>query len=126
MSDILCPFCIKKDNLEIIAENKLAFSILDLYAVSCGHCLVITKRHVESFFDASPEEVEALFSLVNETKVILDQRFRPEGYNLGINIGDVAGQTIPHVHVHLIPRYKGDVQNPRGGVRNIIPGKGDY
>lgn len=121
-----CPFCTQNKSVSIIAENVLAFAISDIYAVNQGHCLVITKRHIESFFDATKEEVEALFSLVSEMKVILDQRFEPGGYNIGINVGDVAGQTVSHVHVHLIPRYKGDVQNPRGGVRNIIPGKGDY
>jgi len=121
-----CPFCNLTGSIEIISENKLAFASFDIYAVSPGHCLVITKRHIENFFDTTKEEVEALFSLANETKVILDQRFNPGGYNVGINIGDVAGQTIPHVHIHLIPRYKGDVQNPRGGVRNVIPGKGNY
>jgi diadenosine tetraphosphate (Ap4A) HIT family hydrolase len=121
-----CPFCNQKSSVDIIAENELAFAAFDIYAVSKGHCLVITKRHIESFFEVSKEEVDALFSLVNEAKELLDQRYNPDGYNVGINVATAAGQTIPHVHIHLIPRYDGDVENPRGGVRNVIPGKGDY
>jgi diadenosine tetraphosphate (Ap4A) HIT family hydrolase len=121
-----CPFCYPQGELKIITQNRLAFASFDVYPVSQGHCLVITKRHIESFFEATQEEIQALFSLVNEVKGKLDQLFKPDGYNIGINVFDAAGQTIPHVHVHLIPRYKGDVENPRGGIRNVIPGKGDY
>ena len=121
-----CPFCLERNMREIIAENELAYAAFDIYAVSQGHCLIITKRHIESFFEATQEEVQALFSLVTEVKGILEQRYNPDGFNIGINVNDAAGQTVPHVHVHLIPRYKGDVENPRGGVRNVIPGKGNY
>ncbi|WP_346861157.1 HIT family protein [uncultured Draconibacterium sp.] len=121
-----CPFCIERNTREIISENDLVYAAFDIYAVSKGHCLIVTKRHVPNFFDTTPAEIEALFSLVKKVKVILDSKFSPSGYNIGININDEAGQTIPHVHVHIIPRYAGDVENPRGGVRNVIPGKGNY
>jgi diadenosine tetraphosphate (Ap4A) HIT family hydrolase len=121
-----CPFCIERNTREIISENDLAYAAFDIFAVSKGHCLVITKRHISNFFETTPAEIEALFSLVKEVKPILEHMFAPAGFNIGVNINEVAGQTIPHVHVHVIPRYIGDVKNPRGGVRNVIPGKGDY
>lgn len=121
-----CPFCFPNENLNIIAENNSAFAIYDSYAISKGHSLIIPKRHYPNYFDASVEEQIAMFELVNQVKIILDELFNPDGYNIGVNINEAAGQTISHVHIHLIPRYEGDVENPRGGIRNVIPGKGDY
>jgi len=100
--------------------------IRDGFAVSPGHTLIIPKRHVGSFFDLAASEVDAMTSLLKVAKVKLDEEFGPDSYNIGVNDGPAAGQTVPHVHMHLIPRYKGDVQDPRGGVRWLIPDKADY
>lgn len=121
-----CPFCFQKDEIEIIAENEFAFASFDIYPVNPGHVLIVTRRHIQNFFETTSEEKQALFSLLEVAKKIIDERFNPSGYNIGININSVAGQTVPHVHIHLIPRYPGDVENPRGGVRQVIPDKGIY
>lgn len=113
-----CIFC-KYDKNEYIAENALAFAIYDKFPVNKGHALIIPKRHFESFFEATEEEIKAIYSLLQEVKKITDDKFHPEAYNIGINDGYIAGQTVMHLHVHLIPRYVKDVENPRGGVRNI-------
>lgn len=109
-----------------IASNALAFAIHDRYPVSPGHALVIPRRVIATWFDATPEERTAIFALVDEVKQQLDETMRPDGYNIGINAGEAAGQTVMHLHVHVIPRYRGDVDDPRGGVRHVIPGKGNY
>lgn len=98
----------------------------DAFPVSAGHTLVIPRRHVTSFFELTEDEVKAVYELLRQMKDQLDQNLRPGGYNIGVNVGVVAGQTIDHVHIHLIPRYSGDVADPIGGVRNVIPGKGRY
>ena len=119
-----CPFCnIDRDPL---AENKLAFAITDKYPVSPGHTLVISRRHVSDYFDLSVAEKQACWDLVDEMKQKLETQHNPAGWNIGINTGAVAGQTVFHVHVHLIPRYKGDMEDPRGGVRHSVKGKGYY
>ena len=111
-----------------IASNALAFAIFDGFPVSPGHALVITRRRVASWFDASTAEQSALMALVNEVKVKLDATLspKPDGYNVGFNSGGAAGQTVTHVHIHVIPRYRGDMPDPRGGVRHVIPHKGNY
>jgi diadenosine tetraphosphate (Ap4A) HIT family hydrolase/HKD family nuclease len=111
-----------------IASNAEAFAVFDRYPVSNGHSLVITKRVVATWFDATPSEQSAVMKLVNAVKRFLDESLRPkpDGYNVGFNAGDAAGQTVPHLHVHVIPRYTGDVQDPRGGVRFVIPDKANY
>lgn len=109
-----------------VGDNELAFAIFDRFPVSPGHVLVITRRVVENWWQASEAEQRALMSLVNDVKCALDERFRPTGYNVGFNAGASAGQTVPHLHVHVIPRYDGDVADPRGGVRHAIPTKGNY
>lgn len=113
-----CIFC-NYNKSEIIAENKLAFAIMDKFPVNEGHTLIIAKRHFANFFEATEEEIKAIYSLMHEVKEMLDIQYEPSGYNVGINIGYYAGQTIMHLHVHLIPRYKGDVENPRGGIRHL-------
>lgn len=121
-----CLFC-SINNDRVIARNELAFAIKDGFPVTASHTLVIPKRHVETYFDLSVEELlacdELLRSLAAEIK---SQDTTVEGFNIGMNAGEVAGQTIFHCHIHLIPRRKGDVENPRGGVRHLIPGKGFY
>ncbi len=121
-----CPFCQLPDD-RLLAANELAVAILDGFPVSPGHTLVIPRRHVSSWFDASREEREALLTLVDEVKARLDEgEPRPAGYNVGINVGEAAGQTVMHLHVHLIPRFDGDVDDPRGGVRFVVPERGNY
>ena len=118
-----CPFC---GEPEIIIENELAFAHYDTYPVSAGHCLIITRRHVGQYFQATAEEKAAIWQLLEEVKPIIDREFGPDGYNVGVNIGAAAGQSIPHLHIPLIPRYAGDVENPQGGVRGVIPHKQKY
>lgn len=108
------------------ASNELAFALRDGFPVSPGHTLVILRRLVATWFDATPEERAAIFELVDEVKCALDTEYHPDGYNIGINAGEAAGQTVMHLHIHVIPRYRGDVDDPRGGVRHVIPGKGNY
>ncbi|NTX35050.1 DEAD/DEAH box helicase family protein [Myxococcus sp. CA033] len=111
---------------EWVASNTLAFAIRDGSPVSPGHTLVIPRRSVATWFDATAEEQRALFELVDEVKRGLDTQLRPDGYNLGINVGVAAGQTVFHLHVHVIPRFQDDVADARGGIRHVIPGKGNY
>ena len=120
-----CPFC-EIDPGEILFANDLALVLVDRYPVAEGHMLVIPRRHFESYFDATPDEIAALHLLTIQCRDYLDKRFQPDGYNIGINIGKPAGQSIFHLHIHLIPRYRGDHPRPWGGVRNILPRKGDY
>ena len=119
--------------LEIAADawlcaNGLCFAIFDSFPVSPGHVLVITRRVVPTFFECTPAEQAALMELVSSVKTLLDARLdpQPDGYNVGFNAGAAAGQTVPHVHIHVIPRYAGDMADPRGGVRHVIPEKGNY
>ena len=111
-----------------ITANEAAFAIFDNFPVTPGHVLVVTRRLVSTWFEATQAEQAAVMSLVNEVKSILDGRLKPkpDGYNVGFNAGEAAGQTVPHLHIHVIPRYKGDVTDPRGGIRHVIPGKGNY
>jgi diadenosine tetraphosphate (Ap4A) HIT family hydrolase len=116
-----CPFCNPSFDSELILESALAYSILDKFPVNPGHALIIPKRHVSDYFELSFKEQSSCFYLLNEVKKRLQERFNPDGFNLGINIGEKAGQTVSHVHIHLIPRFSGDVEDPRGGVRGVIP-----
>ncbi|QGT99781.1 HIT family hydrolase [Candidatus Syntrophocurvum alkaliphilum] len=118
-----CVFC---DTEEKFLENDLAFAIYDKYPVNPGHMLIIPKRHVADYFDTTIEERQAIDKLIMESRKLLDEKYKPDAYNIGINCGEDAGQTIFHVHVHLIPRYKGDLDNPTGGVRGVIPEKRIY
>lgn len=121
-----CPFCHPDPERELLSESATVYALLDRYPVSPGHALIIPKQHMNSYFELSDRVRTACWLMVSRVQTILSQRFRPEGFNVGINVGAVAGQTVPHVHIHLIPRYPGDVPNPVGGVRNVIPDKGDY
>jgi len=119
-----CLFC----NLQrsTLAETKLSLAILDDYPVSKGHALVIPKRHVASVWEMTTDEYADAFAVVRQVKDLIQERFNPDGFNVGVNCGEAAGQTVFHAHIHLIPRYAGDVPAPKGGIRNIIPGKGAY
>ena len=114
-----CIFCNYLNNNNYIMDNKLAFAIYDNFPVNQGHVLIMPKRHFSNYFDATHEEVLAFYDLTNKIKKLLDDEFKPSGYNIGINIGEAAGQTIFHLHIHIIPRYTGDVENPRGGIRKF-------
>ena len=120
-----CPFCEPLDR-EIVAANDLAVAFRDAYPVSEGHTLVVPRRHVEDWWGATGEERAAIFALVDDVKAALDATLHPDGYNVGFNAGAAAGQTVMHLHVHVIPRFKGDAEEPAGGVRHVIPGKGNY
>ncbi len=120
-----CVFC----NLppgRLIDQTTTAFTIRDNFPVSPGHTLVIPKRHTASFFDLLDQERQDILTLLDRAKLAIEKEFQPQGYNIGINDGPVAGQTVLHLHVHLIPRYAGDVPDPRGGVRWVIPDKAKY
>jgi len=119
-----CIFC--RPNRSILAETKLSLAFPDNFPVSKGHTLVIPKRHVVSLWEMTTEEYTDAFALVRQVMDVLQEQFQPQGFNVGVNCGHAAGQSVFHAHIHLIPRYTGDVPNPRGGVRNIIPGKGNY
>ena len=120
-----CLFCTLSAG-RIVLANELAVVIRDSFPVSPGHSLTIPKRHVGSFFDVAGDERKAMLAMLDSAKLGLDAAFHPDGYNIGINEGKAAGQTVPHLHLHLIPRYAGDSEDPRGGVRWIFPQKAKY
>ena len=119
-----CPFC--NVEREIILESEMSFAIYDGFPVNEGHALIIPKRHTANYFDLSLEEQKDCIELLNRVKGIVQAKYNPAGFNVGININEAAGQTVPHVHIHLIPRYEDDVEEPRGGVRGVVPGKKNY
>jgi diadenosine tetraphosphate (Ap4A) HIT family hydrolase len=125
LSSERCIFC-HTANEKLVAENALAQAVLDTYPVSPGHVLIIPRRHAATIWDLTDEEYTACFALVREARAIIQERHTPDGFNVGANCGEAAGQSVWHAHIHLIPRYKGDVANPRGGVRNVIPHKAHY
>ena len=125
VTTMTCPFCLLPPE-RIVFANLHGVVIRDGFPVSPGHTLIIPRRHVGSFFEIDTAERDALMVLLEEAKRRLDKEFKPDGYNIGINDGAAAGQTVPHLHIHLIPRYTGDRGDPRGGVRWIIPEKADY
>ena len=121
-----CLFCTTK-NENIIEENELAYATFDSYPVSNHHCLIIPKRHVKDYFDLNAEEITACDQLIKKIKIRLENDDSTvKGFNIGMNSGEVAGQSIMHCHIHLIPRRQGDVENPQGGVRGVIPSKQHY
>lgn len=121
-----CPFCAPSKEAELIVESAQAYSILDKYPVNPGHALIIPKRHVSDYFELSFKEQSSCIFMLNKVKELIQKRFNPDGFNIGLNVGKIAGQTVNHVHIHLIPRFKGDTEDPRGGVRGVIPGKKLY
>ena len=124
-----CVFCgiegkVEKDR--IVYQDSTWIAIYDKYPVSKGHVLVIPKRHCETYFDLNFIELESIGVTIGVVKRLLDMKFNPDGYNIGINCGEAAGQTVKHCHIHVIPRYNGDMKDPRGGVRGVIPEKQKY
>lgn len=120
-----CPFC-QLDPSKQLFSNALAIAIADGFPVSSGHSLIIPKRHFSSLFEATGEERAALWELLDQTREHLLTKYQPDGFNIGINDGIAAGQTVMHLHIHIIPRYSGDTADPRGGVRWVMPDKAPY
>ncbi|MFW6016111.1 MAG: HIT family protein [bacterium] len=118
-----CPFC-SIDKEDIVFEEDYVLAIYDKYPVSTGHMLILPKFHDEKYFATCLRSI--LWAMVDRCKLYLDAKYSPDGYNVGINIGEAAGQTVEHMHIHLIPRYEGDVDNPAGGVRGVIPERQKY
>jgi diadenosine tetraphosphate (Ap4A) HIT family hydrolase len=125
MSETNCPFCTIPP-AAYAAEFEHFFVLRDLYPVSPGHSLIIPKRHMLDMFELTQEEFSSLHEVLAQTKQVLEAEFTPDGYNVGVNIGEVAGQSVMHLHIHLIPRFTGDIADPRGGIRWIIPEKAPY
>lgn len=121
-----CVFCESVSAERIIYEDSTWIAILDGFPVSKGHTILIPKRHCETFFDLNDVENGTVIATINVVKTILDTKYSPNGYNIGVNCGKSAGQTIPHCHIHIIPRYEGDVADPRGGIRGCIPNRMKY
>lgn len=121
-----CPLCGALSGDGLLVEATDAVAVMDKYPLNPGHCLILPRRHTPLFWDLSSEEIADLFSILAEARGLIDKKFSPDGYNIGVNVGAVAGQTIDHVHVHLIPRYRGDDDDPRGGVRWILPERAVY
>lgn len=117
---VTCHFCRLSRRVEIICETATCLAFYDGYPVSRGHSLIMPKRHVSSYFDLTHKEREAMNVMLQYVRKKIDERFHPDGYNIGLNIGEAAGQSVPHCHMHVIPRYAGDVPNPKGGVRRIV------
>ena len=120
-----CPFCNLAEE-RIVADDDLVLAIRDKYPVSPGHTLIIPRRHVEDYFELTAEEYAAMHAMLLKLKKALEEELKPQGFNVGVNVGRTAGQTIDHVHLHLIPRFEGDMSDPRGGVRGVIPEKQKY
>lgn len=120
-----CPFC-NIDSKRIIFSNEGAIAIFDEFPVNSGHMLIIPKKHQPDFFLIDNEEQRSILDLLHKCRNHIDAEFHPDGYNIGVNVNRAAGQTIFHLHVHLIPRYQDDVKDPRGGVRGVIPKKRNY
>lgn len=110
----------------MVREASLVLAVTDGFPVSEGHTLVVPRRHVASLFDLREDERAAIWAMVGEIRSELAVRLAPQGFNVGLNDGRAAGQTVMHAHVHVIPRFDGDVPDPRGGVRWVVPGKAAY
>ena len=120
-----CPFCTLDENRVVLVADH-AYAVRDGYPVAEGHTLVVPKRHVASLFDLPPDQRAALWRLVGKVRALLVERHDPDGFNVGLNDGIAAGQTVMHAHIHVIPRFLGDVPDPRGGVRWVVPAKARY
>ncbi len=127
MVKISCIFC-KLPESRLVLENEFAIAIYDKYPVNKVHMLIIPKRHFPDYFDTTDEEIIAISNILKEAREHLDKKYKPDGYNIGVNVNEAAGQTVMHLHIHLIPRYEGDIDDPRGGIRKLkeelVPYKG--
>lgn len=125
-SDADCPFCARIARGEVDRTLKGAVAFPDGFPLADGHALVLPERHVPDFFDLPPGEQAAVWALVAAVQADLRGRLAPDGFNIGLNCGGAAGQTVAHAHVHVIPRFAGDVPDPRGGVRWVLPERAAY
>jgi diadenosine tetraphosphate (Ap4A) HIT family hydrolase/predicted house-cleaning noncanonical NTP pyrophosphatase (MazG superfamily) len=123
---IFCQMALKETKATVVKEFEHCFAIYDQYPVAPGHVLIIPYEHTENWFTASDAVRNDIVKALTEMKDLLDAEYQPQGYNVGANCGAVAGQTVMHLHVHLIPRYLGDMEDPKGGVRGVIPSKQKY
>lgn len=121
-----CVFCDRIARREVFVEGPLAVAFPDRYPLSAGHTLIVPRVHVADYFELEETVRTDLWRLVDEVKTRLDEQFSPAGFNVGINVGRAAGQTVFHAHVHLVPRYEGDVPDPRGGIRHLLPQRARY
>lgn len=121
-----CPFCQRIADDDIAAASPLSVALIDAFPISPGHTLIAPKRCVADYFQLSPDERESLWAMVQQIKTDLDRTHAPAAYNIGFNSGPAAGQTVPHAHIHIIPRYPGDSEDPRGGIRWVLPDKAKY
>ena len=121
-----CPFCNADSQRELILESSTVYAMFGKFPVSNGHSLIIPKKHCADYFELTFTEQSACWLMVNKVEKILMKKFHPDGFNVGINIHEAAGQTVSHVHIHLIPRYKDDVKEPRGGIRGVVPERKNY
>jgi ATP adenylyltransferase len=120
-----CPFCnLPQDR--VFYKGQFLKAVWDIFPVSPGHALLISDRHVATWFEASLEEQQDLIASIAAVRGIIDKLHSPDGYNIGLNIGEAAGQTVFHLHIHVIPRFRGDMADPAGGVRHVIPERGNY
>ncbi len=121
-----CFFCKCINKKDFTLENEYAIARFDDFPVNRGHFEIVPKRHIKDWWETNDKERKAIFDLLDKAKELIDSKYQPDGYNIGMNLGESAGQSVMHLHVHLIPRYNGDVENPRGGVRAVIPQKQNY
>jgi diadenosine tetraphosphate (Ap4A) HIT family hydrolase len=125
MTSVPCPFCPPEPH-QIIFEGERIYALWDAFPLTDGHALIVPRRHIASWFDATPKEQSEMIAALSQVKETIEAEHAPVGYNMGINDGEAAGQTIDHLHLHVIPRYEGDVEDPRGGIRWVIPERARY
>ena len=125
MSNTPCPFC-SPEVSRVFYQREFVLGLWDGFAVSPGHALLVPRRHIPGWFEAADEERAELLSGIDAARAAILERHRPDGFNIGMNLGEAAGQTVSHLHLHVIPRYQGDVADPRGGVRWVLPELADY
>ena len=122
-----CPFCdLIATRQDLLADDAACVAFFDAFPLSPGHVLVVPRRHEPDFLALAPHECSAILRMAFDLRAVLESRFHPHGFNLGVNVGAAAGQTVGHAHLHLIPRYRGDVADPRGGIRWMIPERAPY
>jgi diadenosine tetraphosphate (Ap4A) HIT family hydrolase len=120
-----CPFC-RIEQTSVFFQSESVVGIWDSYPLNPGHALLIPRRHIASWFEATVDEQSALTLAIQQAKVAIEKKYSPQGFTIGFNDQEAGGQTVLHLHVHVIPRYEGDVPDPRGGIRNIIPARSAY
>ena len=129
MNKTNCPFCSIAEGSEetkLLAESKHSIAFLDQYPLNEGHSLIIPRKHEPSLFNLTTEERQDIWKLVDKVHELISRQLNPDGFNIGVNVSESAGQTVGHAHIHLIPRFKGDVPDPKGGVRWVIPERAPY